>query len=409
MKPIDTAALHGNLRSFRLPDLLSLLAATSKSGSLQLESAKRSAEIFFNRGAVSYASSNQENLRLGALLVRMTKITPSELEKLERTLSDEPDQLGRRAVHLSLLTEEQLRDCLKIQVSEIIFDCFVWTEGTFVFDEEAQIPVGSVTIAIDLPNLIMEGTRRIDEWERCHQLLPDPRMKFRVVSNPNTEEKITLTVDEWKVLFLINGQRSLDDLCRDSDEPKLKVYRVVYGLLANKLIEPISSGGSSGVLGSATVLVAPTPESDNAHVSTTVRQYPPILDSEATYHSPIDIDDEDDRILLVSPEAHLSYRDVVKTTVGRLTLKGPSDTNVNWPLTEQEYRIGRLRSNDIQLFDLSVSGGHARIHRSRDGFMIEDLSSRNGTFINGTRIQSTLLRDGDAVRFGATEVIYNEL
>src|SRR5207253_7840210 len=88
----------------------------------------------------------------------------------------------------------------------------------------------------DLANLIMEGARRIDEWEQCLRLLPDKGVIFRVVSNP-AEEKITLSADEWKILFLINGARTIEELCHDADEDPFHVYRIVYGLYGSKLIE----------------------------------------------------------------------------------------------------------------------------------------------------------------------------
>jgi len=115
---------------------------------------------------------------------------------------------------------------------------FLWKDGAFAFYEGFDLPSDAVTIAVDLPNLIMEGARRIQEWEECLQLLPDSGAVFRVIARPESD-KITLSADEWKVLFLINGQRTLEELCRDSAEDPLTVYRVVYGLSANKLIEQL--------------------------------------------------------------------------------------------------------------------------------------------------------------------------
>ena len=99
------------------------------------------------------------------------------------------------------------------------------------------MPARAVTISIDLANLIMEGARRISEWQECLRLLPDSFAVFRVAANPESE-KVTLSRDEWRILFLINGQRSLEDVCRESETDAFRVYRVVIGFLANKLIQP---------------------------------------------------------------------------------------------------------------------------------------------------------------------------
>jgi S1-C subfamily serine protease len=50
--------------------------------------------------------------------------------------------------------------------------------------------------------------------------------------------------------------------------------------------------------------------------------------------------------------------------------------------------------------DLTVSGRHAIIGRDQSGWFIRDLESRNGTFLNGERVQESRLRDGDRIAFG---------
>ncbi|MER2528153.1 MAG: FHA domain-containing protein [Candidatus Competibacter denitrificans] len=64
-------------------------------------------------------------------------------------------------------------------------------------------------------------------------------------------------------------------------------------------------------------------------------------------------------------------------------------------------RIGRAPDNDICFDNDSVSGRHAEIYYLPDGsFQICDVSSTNGTWVNGQRIQSQLLKNGDVVELG---------
>jgi len=63
--------------------------------------------------------------------------------------------------------------------------------------------------------------------------------------------------------------------------------------------------------------------------------------------------------------------------------------------------IGREISNDIPIVEPEVSRKHARLIQQDDGFMLEDLGSTNGTFINGVRISSPqLLKAGDLITLG---------
>jgi len=67
--------------------------------------------------------------------------------------------------------------------------------------------------------------------------------------------------------------------------------------------------------------------------------------------------------------------------------------------------LGRHPLSDVRFDaerDLDVSSRHAAIVRKTDGFVLQDLGSRNGTFVNGTRITGdTRLNDGDVIGFGA--------
>jgi len=398
---MSAPSLQGSLASFPLPDVLAFLSSTRKTGTLSLASDASRAEIFFDNGALIFACSNQESLRLGAILLRKKRISHSQFEEIERRMNADGGRFGKIATEQGFLTEEQLRDFLKIQVSEILFDAFVRKSGTFAFADEMQLPSYAVTIAIDLANLVMEGARRIEEWGECLRLLPDSGVIFRVVSNPETD-KITLSLDEWKILFLINGSRTLDEVCRDSGDDALNVYRVVYGLLANKLIEPRTgppfiADDSGGMVN----LTKPMP----AVMDETIRQAPANFNAESTMRDM----ESDDTSLLVSEEARLSYKDVVPATVAQLVVATDDSPGTVIPLTESEYNIGRQRDNQIQLADLGVSGRHARVYRGPEGYIIEDLKSRNGTWLNGVRVFHALLQSGDQIRVGATDLRYQIL
>ena len=231
------AVLNGDLAAFRLPGVLAFLSTSCKTGALTVALDGREATLYFDDGALVFATSNQETFRLGPILLRRKKISRGECDRIDELMRRDGGRFGEVAVHENVLTDEQLRDCLKVQVSEIVYDAFVWDGGRFTFSVDAPLPSYAVTITIDLPNLIMEGARRIEEWEQCVRLLPDKSIVFRVVATPR-DEKITLTVDEWKILFLMNGQRTLGELCQDTDEP-LSIYR-----LRTMDSPPISIGGS---------------------------------------------------------------------------------------------------------------------------------------------------------------------
>ncbi len=72
----------------------------------------------------------------------------------------------------------------------------------------------------------------------------------------------------------------------------------------------------------------------------------------------------------------------------------------DYPFTKENMTIGRAEENDIVIDNLAVSGYHARIDRAGDTYILTDLQSTNGTFVNDKKIVSYRLRHKDKVTIG---------
>ncbi len=110
--------------------------------------------------------------------------------------------------------------------------------------------------------------------------------------------------------------------------------------------------------------------------------------------------------------------DVEMTQVGeRAPLLGPTRRNLAHIVVlagrqlgeafkvEQTSVLGRGSEADIRINDDEISRRHARVDLRADGVWIEDLGSRNGTFVNGDRIVNAELHDGDKIQLGATTIL----
>jgi len=73
-----------------------------------------------------------------------------------------------------------------------------------------------------------------------------------------------------------------------------------------------------------------------------------------------------------------------------------------FPLVQGEHIIGRDLDVAVTLESTTVSRRHAKLHLSQSAATIEDLGSKNGTFVNDTRIvERTAVTDGDRIRIGS--------
>jgi pSer/pThr/pTyr-binding forkhead associated (FHA) protein len=80
-------------------------------------------------------------------------------------------------------------------------------------------------------------------------------------------------------------------------------------------------------------------------------------------------------------------------------IKG-SDQGKQFELDDQVVSIGRDSTSRIRLHDTEISRRHAELRRTDDGFLIADVGSVNGTFVNDVQITESALQPGDRVQVG---------
>jgi len=79
-----------------------------------------------------------------------------------------------------------------------------------------------------------------------------------------------------------------------------------------------------------------------------------------------------------------------------------------WTLEQPQIKIGRSTNVDIYLDSPTVSRNHALLERKNGKFFISDRSSRNGTVVNGKKIEQALeLHDGDYVEIGQLKLLFS--
>ena len=89
---------------------------------------------------------------------------------------------------------------------------------------------------------------------------------------------------------------------------------------------------------------------------------------------------------------------------GRLEILNGGFEGMTYDLSAEEIVIGRNPTTDITLLDEGISREHALVLFDEDtpGYVIEDLQSTNGTKVNGKRVRSASLAEGDEIQIGQT-------
>jgi pSer/pThr/pTyr-binding forkhead associated (FHA) protein len=78
-----------------------------------------------------------------------------------------------------------------------------------------------------------------------------------------------------------------------------------------------------------------------------------------------------------------------------------------FPFSKESMTIGRKSDNDIQVDNLAVSSRHAKIDKIDPDFLLTDLQSTNGTFVNDKKVASYKLKEGDKITIGKHTLLYS--
>jgi hypothetical protein len=103
------------------------------------------------------------------------------------------------------------------------------------------------------------------------------------------------------------------------------------------------------------------------------------------------------------PEANAEPEEVSSGFPNMVIITGPS-SGKKIPLLPMTMSIGREHDNNIELKDPDVGRYHARVLYDRGRFVLEDLESSNGTWLNGEKISEVALKNGDRIKLGETEL-----
>ena len=231
----------GNLKTVAFPDILQLLSTGKKTGILVITKQNIQKEICFKDGNIIYAqSTNDKDDYLGNLLLKQGRITKVDLERALYLHKSTGKKLGMVLVDMELFSRNEISACLRIQIEEIVYNMFGWHDGEFIFQEGKLPKEKDFFTELNTMNILMEGTRRIDEWVEIQKGLPDDNALLGVVLNPESKSgEVTLSLDQFQILALINGERTVPDILEKSPVGEFITFRGIFQLMTAGLIEVV--------------------------------------------------------------------------------------------------------------------------------------------------------------------------
>jgi hypothetical protein len=194
-------------------------------------------EIYFQNGKIISSSSNDPREYFGQFLLSYGKLSEEQLITAFQKQAQTGIKLGRILVTEGMLEEAEVQKYLRIKAEETIYDLFLWDEkGEFKFFNDATAEGSHVPIEMEVTSILMEGTRRSDEWARIRNVFSSSNAIVRIIPDNLTRQVLADPVYN-RVIQLLELPRRIEDVCLSFHSGDFAVYKTLFELCNLGIIE----------------------------------------------------------------------------------------------------------------------------------------------------------------------------
>ncbi|MFP4240920.1 MAG: DUF4388 domain-containing protein [Chitinispirillaceae bacterium] len=235
--------LSGTLKEFILADVFHLLTQQKITGKLFLSDGQSEGAIIFKSGMIVGAEKDEETLqnKLFNFLVDVKKKSPEHLNVLFTSHEGNLNALCASLIDRKLMTVKEIKMFTDSCVEDIACSLLMWKSGAYRFNSLRSVaPLACSTVSISSENIIMEGMRRVDEWNRMVDKIQEDSVfvKADKTAPENAELDIFCKPEEY-VYGLLDGSCTVSSIVRCSCLSEYRVYESLNMLLQDNRIIPL--------------------------------------------------------------------------------------------------------------------------------------------------------------------------
>jgi hypothetical protein len=228
--------LVGQLRQFTLSDMLQLLSFSGQTGTLTLEQGWNSRSLTFERGRISYITAATRLPSLAQLLLSAGKVDAEALDAAMAAQAATGEPLADVLLRIGAVEETDLRHCRDQQLEETIYSLFLWRLCRFTFEcGRVEKEPGGLAVDLVSERLIMDGTRRVDEWIAMSPSVPSVRLLYVRSGRGEAPDEASATV-----LELLDGKRDVSAVAAAAGTTQFEVARALHRLVGAGLARAIA-------------------------------------------------------------------------------------------------------------------------------------------------------------------------
>ena len=256
--------MQGDLSQDTLAGVIRGLYLDRKSGILHLEREGIKKRIYFKKGSLIFANSDVNDDRIGEFLIRNNAIDHAAFEMAVKVAKDTRKRFGKTIVEMGHMSAEEMETQVTGQIEAIIYSLFLWESGDWKLEPHEDPVDADIVLNLSTADIILEGIRRMTDFEAIHRGLADAQGMLRHSENPLLlYQKISLTPSEGFVLSRVDGVSTVADIAAISPLGEEETLRCVYGLVSAGVLDVVGSSAQPAAAPAAEDKVdIPAPEAE---------------------------------------------------------------------------------------------------------------------------------------------------
>ncbi len=227
---------RGDLSQTALPEILYTIDRFQVPGVIEASRDGIVKQVYIKEGNVVHATSTDRADSLGAYLQRSGVLSPDVFLETMRERERTRKRYGILLIERGLLSPAEVYRAIRKQIEAVVWSLFYWQEGSVIFSIGEFREPDSVRIQLPMRQVILQGIKRAPDAKALVTRLG----RKETVLEPcyKTEQLIELALDgdEYKVLSLVDGKRSLFDICTQGPHSAAENAKVLYAFQILQLI-----------------------------------------------------------------------------------------------------------------------------------------------------------------------------
>jgi len=238
---------RGDLTEQPLAEMLMKIYQYRVPGVIELTHDDIVKRIYVRRGFVVYATSSELKDSLGSYLLETGMLSRDDFRRTMRERRGSKKRYGQILVDRNLLAPADLYDTVRHQTAEILWGLFDWETAEVTFSVGDYSDPAPTAIQIPLRQVVKAGVRRSDG---SRGLLARVGNKETVLESDFEFEdlvEVALDREEYELLTLVDGERTLLDLCSEGPFDTLTNGRLLYAFWVLRMVKGSSPSTSGSI------------------------------------------------------------------------------------------------------------------------------------------------------------------